>query len=881
VSGNAIEEIENWSTSQSLWRRDCLRRLAISNDLAESDVDELLAMVRSSGGLSTLAPPPTPVPFTKAHFGGVKGTPIVLKRLANVQNVNRLLPGASLEFCPKGLTIVYGRNGSGKSGFVRILRTACRTRVDNPAKLKILANVYGVAVGPQSADIVIETATGEETIGWEPGMVADPLLAQVAVFDSQSAQLYVDSGNQIRYLPFGLALPHRLNTVCLTLREKIEAEKSTVVGDKPGLTAIAFTTIRPTKAQLFDKAVTAKTTDIAIAASTIFAPDDKQRLDEIAKLLAAGTAAVADLSSLLGWVEAVRFECEFALKALDDTALDGLTGLRDKAVAARQAAELAAGELFTDEPLPGVGSETWRALWAAAREYSLTEAYPDRPFPVTSLDGDQAACVLCQQPLLPEAGERLQRFRKFMDDKLDAAANAAEKAVAEAQTGVPKLDKLGGDEFGQRLEQVRQRDTALADALSDFRQSAVARRKEAEGRLNGDTKTAVPPMSSPSAQLQTLADRLQIEKGALTQVANSEERKNLVEEQAELEDRRILAANSGKLTTRRDLMVKEAAYKKALDEVQTKGITTKANQLLDTHLTAAVTSHFDEERAKFDILHLKVALARKSGQTKAEFEMDPQTKLARVTSEILSEGEQRALALAGFLTEVELTEGSGPIIVDDPVSSLDRDRSLRVAERLATEACKRQVVVFTHDLVFFNELCRAADDAGIEPVTIALFSDTEAAGKVDPAGVVWKGLNVAKRIGQLKNDSAGLPKLQTTSPAEYETKAKNLYSRLRDTYERFVEEVIFCDIVRRGVDVIQTQLLRFVTLPDGLAIRFHEGMTKANTYSHDNPASDTVKVPTPDEFKADLAELEKLVEEFKVERAKAEAARPQMKLKAK
>ena len=44
----------------------------------------------------------------------------------------------------------------------------------------------------------------------------------------------------------------------------------------------------------------------------------------------------------------------------------------------------------------------------------------------------------------------------------------------------------------------------------------------------------------------------------------------------------------------------------------------------------------------------------------------------------------------------------------------------RVAERLAEEARQRQVVVFTHDIIFFNELCGAAESRGIEPVTIAL-----------------------------------------------------------------------------------------------------------------------------------------------------------------
>ena len=147
------------------------------------------------------------------------------------------------------------------------------------------------------------------------------------------------------------------------------------------------------------------------------------------------------------------------------------------------------------------------------------------------------------------------------------------------------------------------------------------------------------------------------------------------------------------------------------------------------------------------------------------------------------------------------------------------------------------------------------------------------------AGVTWRGLNVAKRIGRLKSDAAPLKKLAAASPAEYEYQVKNLYGRLRDTYERVVEEVIFQDIVRRGSDVIQTQLLRRVHLSDGLAVRFYDGMTRANTYSHDNPPSETVSVPTPEEFESDIASLEKLVADLKAECATAEAGRPQMKLK--
>src|SRR3546814_14608682 len=106
--------------------------------------------------------------------------------------------------------------------------------------------------------------------------------------------------------------------------------------------------------------------------------------------------------------------------------------------------------------------------------------------------------------------------------------------------------------------------------------------------------------------------------------------------------------------------------------------------------------------------------------------------------------------------------------------------------------------------------------------------------------MVWKGLNVAKRIGHSKNRFAPMPKLYATSPADYAYEIKGLYGRLRDTYERVVAEVMFCDIVRRASDVVQTLMLRFVPLPDALAHQLHQRFSRANTLCPYNPSSDPV-----------------------------------------
>ena len=67
------------------------------------------------------------------------------------------------------------------------------------------------------------------------------------------------------------------------------------------------------------------------------------------------------------------------------------------------------------------------------------------------------------------------------------------------------------------------------------------------------------------------------------------------------------------------------------------------------------------------------------------------------TSEILSEGEARVVAIAGFLAEVRLMVNGNPIVMDDPASSLDHVYTRGIARRLAREAKERQVILFTHN----------------------------------------------------------------------------------------------------------------------------------------------------------------------------------------
>src|SRR5437016_13105984 len=72
--------------------------------------------------------------------------------------------------------------------------------------------------------------------------------------------------------------------------------------------------------------------------------------------------------------------------------------------------------------------------------------------------------------------------------------------------------------------------------------------------------------------------------------------------------------------------------------------------------------------------------------------------------DILSEGEKTCVGLAAFLTELATAGHQSALVFDDPVTSLDHRWRPQVAQRLVEEAAHRQIIVFTHDLIFVNDL---------------------------------------------------------------------------------------------------------------------------------------------------------------------------------
>jgi hypothetical protein len=92
---------------------------------------------------------------------------------------------------------------------------------------------------------------------------------------------------------------------------------------------------------------------------------------------------------------------------------------------------------------------------------------------------------------------------------------------------------------------------------------------------------------------------------------------------------------------------------------------------------------------------------RKGEQARRKF-LTPNQK--QKLSDILSEGEQKVIALADFLAEASLKQKGAPLVFDDPVNSLDYRRLQYVVARLVQLSKQRQVIVFSLNIWFVTEL---------------------------------------------------------------------------------------------------------------------------------------------------------------------------------
>jgi hypothetical protein len=223
------------------------------------------------------------------------------------------------------------------------------------------------------------------------------------------------------------------------------------------------------------------------------------------------------------------------------------------------------------------------------------------------------------------------------------------------------------------------------------------------------------------------------------------------------------------------------------------------------------------------------------------------------------------LSIASFFAELSTTDDSSAILFDDPVSSLDDAWRRHVANRLVQEAKKRQVIVFTHDLVFLVALAENADKACVELQHQSLQRGYDVAGLCE-SGPPFEGMKAKDRIGYVKNQHQAAAKLfRDNQPREYRSAGQHIYGHLRQAWERAVEEVLLGGVVERYRKTIETQRARQLgDIRDRDCEALDAGMSKCSAWEggHDHATAEGSSFPDPPEIANDIEALEEWIKEI-------------------
>ena len=859
-----LHDILHWTKTLPYWQRDATRRLLQNeSELSDTDFSELYTLLKNENGIET-NDEVTATPLATEHLPTelASGETVTLVALRELENVNQIPNNHVLKFSEAGMTVIYGANASGKSGYARVMKKACRAR-DQSESIHPDANDPLSPSKIPTAKFDVRVAGNSEELIWSRDSASPEQLTAIGVFDSRCARSYITAEQDVAYLPYGLDIVESLaHRILPKLSEMLETEIAGIDTDKlPFEHLLGDTSVGKEIARL---SADSQSEDI-ITLGTL-SEIETNRIEELESAL-----KEADPFSKAREVRlsATRFK-DYAEKLsapltwVSDRSVEKLQQLADEKDEAEAAEAKAADALRAGEDLLfGTGDQVWQLLFEAARRYATEVAYPEQEFPPSA---GEKVCPLCQEELKESGIIRLRRFDEYIRNDVARTAAAARDKVYAAKGMIEAADlKIGADEALR--EELSELDATIPSRIEEYQARLDSRREAMLQCLENSNWAEVPPIvNSPRPRIRQLSVRQLMECRTLVRAADEDTRKMLKNQLGELSARQSLAKSLKAVLELVERMKRRSALESCQLSLKTRPISDKSKEFANVAVTEALQGALNREFNALGVGYIQTKLKERSDRGKLLHQLLLNLPTANKIDEILSEGEQRAIALGSFLAELALANHSCGIVFDDPVSSLDHWRRRNVARRLVEEAKIRQVIIFTHDTSFLGQLCDEIDAAGVPNSMSFLEWQGETPGCVND-GLPWDHQGYKARINALEQAQRKLAKNWPPYPGEDESKQmRHQYDKLRATLERVIQDVVFNGVVKRYRDWIRVDSLEDVV---GFDRAEYEAIAKLHKRScdvvtaHDPSSAKAATIPTATELANDVVAMKAIVETIK------------------
>lgn len=766
-----IDYLWDWADGHGDWAKLLLEKLLSSGSRLTTTERDLvfkyfLQSIKLHSGLALLKiTKPTYTPQNKS---------VKISALSEITGVNCLAQNQTIAFS-ENITVVYGENGTGKTGYGRILKAL---GFSYETSGNIYNNVFkGKEV--QSAKIEYEANGVKKSFTWD-GSNRNSDLDGISVFNSHCVAISL-ADRQLVVTPIGFEL---FNLVIEELGElnnlaNLEKQKYAIADFAPLFTS-------GTPQYLFVNSLSKNSSSTLLADLSTF---DESHLADLLKkqkeMQGLNTvlieSTIKSLRLQIGEIDTIIGKINRSKATLNAISWHELIGYNAEIEKLQNQTQKGLKEIVEPFNIQFYQSQEFSQFLASAENYIRlldNENYP----------GKEDTCIYCRQSLDGKANELIHSYRSLLNDTTQTRLATVQSSKNHFKAQISQLDNgilvahptFGTEDNGKSAQPVEL--IELNKKLSQLKINANEPRVTAEMfDINYDEylnffETKKTKLSATLETQQTTLNSLSFREIQLKREIN------------ELRDRKLLAEKSGEILKTVDNYKKAGILNDNINSFNTRSISLKTSEaredLVKHNFNSIFKSELDALRKSHLVIELNFATNRGMSQVL-------QKVRSHNLTEILSEGEQKAISLAEFLTELQLDNSLSPVVFDDPVNSLDHHLIDDYARRAIKLSQNRQVIIFTHSVLLFNSLYYFSNQPSYKAITFAFFQTNNNHGET---GFVSKAEEINKvspyiaKINVLLNGPKSRPENDM---------AREGYGYLRTAIELCVEQEIFLATIKR------------------------------------------------------------------------------------
>lgn len=838
-----VDFLWEWAGKHDNWGKLLIKNIVNTESILSSSdrqlvFDYFLQSLNLHTGLPSLTiVKPTYTPTSKT---------IELKALSDITGVNRLAKNQTLVF-GENLTVVFGENGTGKTGYSRILKILGFS-YDNDNT--IISNIFETTQ-LKTAKIEFKVNGNDDSFNWD-GKNKHSELESISVFNSNCVQISL-SDRQLIVSPVGF---HLFNLVTTELDKLTELLRSKIT-THPTALAWSENLNSETPQQVYISGLSKTTKEQKLTELSSFTPTQEQELKDQEIALSTLNKAflqmkIENTAASILEIEELLTEVQTAKNHLNPTNWKALIDFNSEISKLESKTKTVIKEIAKTNGIDFYKTQQFQSFLKAAEDYIKIIDKPKYP-------SKNDICVYCLQPLESLAKNLLSSYRILLNDKTQEnllALNQKKETLIKQVLQINSNLVFHQPTFGKNNKKNPIQPQILLDynkQLGILKTTFTTDKVDSNSSFDFDYQNQIGFLKAESIALnKTITQK----KSLLSNLPGKEtELKNKI---AELKDRKLLSSKVSEVKASIENHKIISTLNSKLSSFNTAAISRKTTEARDALVKSNFNTIFKKELKGLRKSHINIDLS--FGTDKGNSKITHRIK-SHSLLDILSEGEQKAIALAEFLTELQLDNIKAPVIFDDPVNSLDHKIIDDVARRLIKLSKERQVIIFTHSVLLFNSFLYFSKQPGFKGLNYKFYNSKNEYNETGIITDAEEEINKVKGfISKINTIIKGTSKDRPESDI-----ARDGYGYLRSAIELLVEHEIFQGTVKRYQKNIA--LTQFVKV-DGNLINTHKNklneiFERSCGYikGHSNPA-EIYNDPTIVELGIDFDEFKIIRDKF-------------------